>query len=157
MDASQYETGEGPCVDASTAGHWFHAESLDNETRWPDFTPRALSLGIRAILSSPLLVQDRPVGAMNIYSRTPGAFTPSGQELAALFATEASLILGGVETEMGDDHLSLRLQSALRTREVIAQAQGVLMERQGLAERAAHAAVWLVAAEISDAALPIAR
>ena len=141
MDASQYETGEGPCVDASTAGHWFHAESLDTETRWPEFIPQALSLGIHAILSSPLLVQDRPVGALNIYSRTAAAFSASDQEVAALFATEASSILTGVETEMGDDHLSLRLLGALRTREIIAQAQGVLMEREGLAARDAHAAL----------------
>jgi len=40
MDASQYATGEGPCVDASVNGRWFHAESLDSETRWPAFTPR---------------------------------------------------------------------------------------------------------------------
>jgi hypothetical protein len=39
MDADRYETGEGPCVDASLKGRWFHAESLDTETRWPAFTP----------------------------------------------------------------------------------------------------------------------
>ncbi len=39
MDAYQYATGEGPCVDASVEGHWFHAESLDAEVRWPSFTP----------------------------------------------------------------------------------------------------------------------
>jgi anti-anti-sigma factor len=141
MDASQYETGEGPCVDASIKGHWFHAASLDSETRWPSFTPRARSLGIEAILSSPLLVQDRPVGALNIYSRTPAAFTSSDQEMAALFAAETSLALRGVETEMDYDQLSVRFQSALRTREVIAHARGVLMEREGLAEREAFTAL----------------
>ena len=45
MDASQYATGEGPCVDASVEGRWFHAASLATETRWPDFTPRAASSG----------------------------------------------------------------------------------------------------------------
>jgi anti-anti-sigma factor len=55
MDADQYATGEGPCVDASVAGHRFHARSLASETRWPEFTPRARALGINAILSSPLI------------------------------------------------------------------------------------------------------
>ena len=68
MDSSQYATGEGPCVDASRRGHWFHAESLDTETRWPSFTPRARALGIMSILSSPLTALDDPVGALNIYS-----------------------------------------------------------------------------------------
>jgi anti-anti-sigma factor len=138
MDATQYETGEGPCVDASTDGHWFLTESLDEEARWPAFTPRARDLGIRAILSSPLLVQNRPVGALNIYSRRPQAFTLRDQELAATFASETALLLNEAETDMSDDHLSIRFLGALRAREVIAQAQGVLMEREGLAEHDAY-------------------
>lgn len=141
MDATQYDTGEGPCVDASTHGHWFHAESLGEETRWPSFTPRARALGIEAILSSPLLVQNRPVGALNIYARTPGAFTKVAQEVAATFALETSTILNEAETDVTDDHLSTRFLGALRAREVIAQAQGVLMERDGLAEHDAYTAL----------------
>jgi anti-anti-sigma factor len=141
MDATQYETGEGPCVDASTDGHWFHAEALEDEIRWPSFTPRARALGIEAILSSPLLVQNRPVGALNIYSRRPQAFTQRDQELAATFATETASILSEAETDMTDDHLSIRFLGALRAREVIAQAQGVLMERDGLAEQDAYSAL----------------
>ena len=138
MDATQYETGEGPCVDASTQGHWSLAEFLDDETRWPAFTPRARTLGIQAILSSPLLVEDRPVGALNIYSRTPGAFTPEAQALASTFAIETSTILRAAETDETDDYLSIRFLGALRAREVIAQAQGVLMEREGLEEHDAY-------------------
>jgi anti-anti-sigma factor len=141
MDANQYETGEGPCVDASVEGRCLLTESLDTETRWPAFTPRARALGIKAILSSPLLVQDRPVGALNIYSHTPAAFTARDQELAAEFATESSLILGQAGLIVTDDQLSGRFQRALRTREVIAQAQGVLMERDGMAEHDAYSAL----------------
>ena len=64
MDTEQYATREGPCVDASLQGRWFHAESLDIESRWPSFTPRARALGIKAILSSPLKAFDVPVGAL---------------------------------------------------------------------------------------------
>jgi len=75
MDVDQYATGKGPCVDASVEGRWFHAKSLEEETRWPAFTPRARALGINAILSSPLLTEGRPVGALNIYSRTADVFS----------------------------------------------------------------------------------
>jgi len=141
MDANQYETGEGPCVDASTEGHWFHAESLERETRWPAFTPRARALGIQAILSSPLLVEEHPVGALNIYSLTPSAFSVRDQELAAAFAAQASSLLSDAEASLNDDDLSIRFQGALRTREVIAQAQGILMERDGLSENDAYGAL----------------
>ncbi len=132
MDASQYATGEGPCVDASVKGRWFHAESLGTETRWPAFTPRAQALGINAILSSPLLAEDRMVGALNIYSRTAMAFAPKDQELAAVFATEASLVLTGAGVDVTDEQLASRRNEALATRRLIAQAEGVIMEREGV-------------------------
>jgi anti-anti-sigma factor len=141
MDASQYQTGEGPCVDASTQGHWFHAESLEEETRWPAFTPRARALGIEAILSTPLVVQARPVGALNIYSLTPCAFTLRDRELASAFAVRTSSLLSDVDVSPTNDELSVRFQGALRTREVIAQAQGVLMEREGISEQDAYVAL----------------
>jgi GAF domain-containing protein len=134
MDANQYETGEGPCIDASTEGHWFHAESLASENRWPAFTPRARALGIEAILSSPLLVRDGPVGALNIYSSTAGAFTIRDQEVAAAFSAEASRVLRDASVDANAENLSLRIQGALRTRQVIAEALGIVMERQGLSE-----------------------
>ena len=141
MDANQYQTGEGPCVDASTKGRWFHAESLENETRWPAFTPRARALGIHAILSTPLLVEEHPVGALNIYSLVPSAFSVQDQKLAAAFAAQASSILDDASANLSDDALSIRFQGALRAREVIAQAQGILMERDGISEQDAYGAL----------------
>jgi len=132
MDAYQYASGEGPCVDASVEGRWFHAGTMDQETRWPAFTPKARALGINAILSSPLLAEDRPVGALNIYSRTAAAFAAKDQELASIFATEASRLLSKAGAGVTDDQLSDRLALALRTRQSIAHAQGVLMEREGI-------------------------
>ncbi len=141
MDANQYRTGEGPCVDASNTGQWFHAESLDSESRWPAFTPRAHALGIRAILSSPLVVKQHPVGALNIYSLTPSAFSVRDQELAAAFAAHASTLLSDAAMNLSDDDLSIRFQGALRARQVIAQAQGILMEREGISEIDAYGAL----------------
>jgi anti-anti-sigma factor len=135
MDANQYATGEGPCIDATVEGRWFHAESLEHETRWPAFSPRARSLGISAILSSPLVADGQPVGALNIYSRTALAFAAKEQELAATFAAEASRVLTAALAV--DDHMTERLQEALRTRELIAEAQGVIMARQGVGENEA--------------------
>ncbi len=134
MDTQQYATGEGPCVDASNQGRWFHAPMLDEEDRWPDFTPRARALGIRAILSSPLMALGRPVGALNIYSRRTSAFATDDQRLALTFATEVSAILSDAGVDASDDQRSERFQASLRSREIIAQAQGVLMERDGVSE-----------------------
>ena len=138
MDADQYATGQGPCVDAAVEGRWFHVKCLDQETRWPAFTAKARQLGIGAILSTPLLAEDRPLGALNIYSNTIDAFAVKEQDLASIFATEASAILRDAGVDVADDLLASRLADALRTRQTIAQAQGVLMERDGISEHDAY-------------------
>ena len=137
MDADQYATGEGPCVDAANEGRWFHAESLDEEPRWPAFTPKARALGISAILSSPLLVRDLPVGALNIYSRTATAFDIKDQQLAGVFATEVSDVLAAAGVDVTDEKFAGRFRLALRTREIIAEAQGIIMEREEMGDEEA--------------------
>ena len=69
MDTEQYATGEGPCVDASLRGRWFHAESLDIETRWPSFTPRAPG--------------SRDQGHFVVAPHSPSSFRSAGQHLLA--------------------------------------------------------------------------
>jgi anti-anti-sigma regulatory factor len=134
MDTDQYATGEGPCVDASRRGHWFHAESLDTETRWPSFTPQARALGIMSILSSPLTALEDPVGALNIYSRTASIFDVEAQRTAAVFARKASVILGDARAGVTDAQLAIRFHHALRNRDIISTATGIVMEREDLNE-----------------------
>ena len=141
MDTDQYATGEGPCVDAARLGHWFHAESMDDETRWPSFTPRARALGIKAILSSPLTAFQEPVGALNIYSLTASTFDVRAQETAAVFARKASVILSDAGAGVTDEQLALRFQEALRRREVIALSKGIIMERDRVVEADAFTAL----------------
>lgn len=138
MDAGQYLTGQGPCLSASTEGRWFYSASLEDEVRWPAFVPRARGLGINAVLSNPLVTQDQPVGALNLYSRSPQAFTDADRRLAALIAAESSTVLSEAGITASDDRLALRLTHALQARQVIAQAQGVIMERHGIDPDAAY-------------------
>jgi anti-anti-sigma factor len=142
MDDHQYETGEGPCLAAATQGHWFHIESLEDERRWPAFVPRAIDEGIASILSTPLMAAERAVGALNIYSNTKRSFGAEQQELAAMFASQASGILldAGADEQMGE-----RIADALVAREVIALAQGMLMSEQRLTAEGASAELYRAA------------
>jgi GAF domain-containing protein len=134
MDHHQYESGEGPCVAAAAEGHEFHIESLAEETRWPTFVPEAVQQGIKSILSTPLIPGERAMGALNIYSDAEHAFGATQMELAQLFADQASGILADAGAVMPDEQRSALLADSLRSREVIAQAQGVLMERTAATE-----------------------
>jgi hypothetical protein len=77
------------------------------------------------------------LGALNIYSRTATAFAAQEQELAAVFAIGASAILTTAGVDVSDDQLATRVQGALRIREIIAEAQGIIMEREDIGEREA--------------------
>ncbi len=113
-------------------------ESVGEEARWPDFVSRARVDGIGSILSTPLMAASgQSIGALNIYSMTERAFGPSEQEFAALFATRHhAFATGAVVADQ-----ATRLQAARRRRELIAQAQGVVMARQGVSAEVASAAL----------------
>ena len=75
---------------------------------------------------------DRPVGALNIYSRYRAPFGAAEQELASIFVTEASVLLRDGGADVSDAALAGRLNEALSTRKLIAQAQGVVVTREGV-------------------------
>jgi GAF domain-containing protein len=98
IDAQQYATGEGPCLDVHALGRSLYAAWLERESRWPLFVPKALSVGVNSILSIPLLASAGPVGAINLYSRAVQAFAPGDQEFAASVAAEISRVLWAPDT-----------------------------------------------------------
>ena len=129
MDHDQYDTGQGPCLDAATQGISFHITQLAGESRWPDFVPRASARGIQTILSTPLLAHDRPIGALNLYSRTGAAFAEHERDWAGKFAEQAALVLDASTRDEEQDDLESQVWVALASREAIAMAQGVVVHR----------------------------
>ena len=51
-----------------------------------------------------------------------------------MFATEASIILTDAGMDVTDDQDSSQLGEALRSRQIIAQAEGMIMEREAISE-----------------------
>lgn len=143
MDEHQYATGEGPCLAAAAEGRWFHSESLAEEQRWPVFVPRAIGEGIASVMSTPLLIETLPAGAINMYSRTDRVFGPDERKVAAFFAKRAAGILG--EAAQLDEEQSVRISAALTSREIIAMAQGVHMSRLGISSAEAAAELYRAA------------
>jgi GAF domain-containing protein len=138
MDTDQYESGEGPCVDAAIQGERFHITSLDDETRWPEFVPRARARGIRSIMSTPLMNDGAALGALNIYSRTVDAFAAHEQQWADTFAAGAASVVVRASRALVVQDLEADLRQALESREVIALAQGITIARVGGTAAQAH-------------------
>jgi len=128
VDQLQIDTGEGPCLDASTQWSAFYADDLIDDPRWPTFGPAAVAAGVRSVLAYSLST-DRP-SALNMYARLPAAFGATDRAQGQLFATLARLAIETAEERASDRSKAGNLTEALRTRELIGQAQGILMERE---------------------------
>jgi GAF domain-containing protein len=129
IDALQHRTGEGPCLEAITQGAIFYAEDLAQDDRWPDFGPQAITAGMRSVLALPLVAYGT-VGALNLFARYPAAFGVVDRGKAALLASLAGLALSAAHSHEDEERRTDNLHAALSTREVIGQAEGILMERE---------------------------
>ena len=132
MDHDQYDTGQGPCLDAATQGVPFSIHSLADEPRWPQFVPRAQARGIKSILSTPLLEGGRALGALNVYSRSADVFAAHEKRWAEQFAEQAATVVAMAERGPASATLDGEIELALASRELVAMAQGALMHRDGL-------------------------
>lgn len=129
-DAVQYETGEGPCVEAIQTGETINALLTEYGEQWPTFVPLATERGVGSILSTPLNVRDRTLGALNLYSRRPQRFCEQEQRVASQFAEHASVVLANAVSYMSVEMVNEQLQEALASRDVIGQAKGVIMTQR---------------------------
>jgi GAF domain-containing protein len=136
-DDLQYQLDEGPCLSAVAQLELIRVDDLEQDERWPRWRTAALPLGVRSSLSAPMISQGRALGAVKVYADVPDAFSAAHEALLRRFADQAAILLAEVASLDRADRLSESLQSALRTRNVIALASGILMERHGLTEERA--------------------
>ena len=128
VDELQFSTNEGPCLDTIADGGPVYALDLIDDDRWPRFGPAAASAGVRSLLAFRL--SDRPVSALNLYARLPAAFGATDRAKALIFATLAGIALDAAGERADDEQRLANLHDALQTRELIGQAQGILIERE---------------------------
>lgn len=137
LDRVQYQTQEGPCFDAAdpSGPGRVRCDDLANEAAWPRFGPTAAGHGVHAVLSVALVPDARPPqnsGALNLYSRHPGALSATAHEPALLLATHASLALARTAVVTRAELTVEQLHKAISSRDVIGQAKGILMARGGI-------------------------
>jgi len=124
-DELQMECGEGPCLEAISRRQDHIADDLGSDSRWCTWGPKAAALGWRSILSVGLLGEERPLGALNLYSRQTSFFTVDDLHLGEVFGAQAAVALAGARERE-------TLLRAVDARHLIGQAQGILMERYGI-------------------------
>lgn len=133
-DRLQERLSEGPCFDAARTKEGervFRIRDFGQEQpRWPAYAPAAHRLGIGSMMGFLLYTEDEELGALNIYSRSPGAFTEASELAGWLLASHAAVAFSSARTHA-------QMERAVATRHLIGEAMGILMGSHRLTEEQA--------------------
>jgi GAF domain-containing protein len=130
IDAAQYETGIGPCLDAFRYRQVYRIDDMEKDDQWPPFSEAAAARGIQSSLSLPLLARHDGVGALNLYSRSRAAFSDDDVEIGQQFASQAAIVLANAHAYWDARQLGEDMAAAMKSRAIIEQAKGILMSAQ---------------------------
>jgi GAF domain-containing protein len=126
-DRLQYELDEGPCLTAWRDRVPVRIDDTDGERRWPQWVHEIAELGIKAVVSAPMLVGDRSIGAIKVYALQPATYDEHSEELLSLFAQQAAILLANAQSYQDAQQLTDQLKAALASRDLVGQAKGVLI------------------------------
>lgn len=123
LDKIQQRHLEGPCLTAAWEEKTIHVRSLETEERFPNYRRDALAeTPIRSIMAFQLFIAGETLGALNVYSEQPEAFSEESRTLGLIFAAHSSVAWNSARREE-------QFRQALSSRDVIGQAKGMIMER----------------------------
>jgi GAF domain-containing protein len=136
LDDIQFATGIGPGPEAIHSENPVYVAHLAESPRWPVLAATAAELDVASVLCHGLFVH-RPaqwsaLGAFNLYSATPDAFSDEDQEFGTIVAAYVAVTAAMAHSRDEVDRREAALHRGLSTRDVIGQAKGILMERQRL-------------------------
>lgn len=130
-DELQHRLGEGPVLAAvdEPVARLGAFDGVDDEAeRWPALRDAWGSVDAAAVLSCGLFLPtaaSKHQGALNLYAAEDGAFDPESVDLGRILAAHASVAVATAQERQD-------FRTALEGRDVIGQAKGVLMEREGI-------------------------
>lgn len=125
LDQIQMEIGQGPDIEALNNRLSVIVSDTQLERRWPQWAEMVASAGIRSLLNIRLHTSDETLGTLNLYSREPDKFDTDDQAAAHIIARHAAVAIAAARKEEN-------LWRAVDARNLIGQAQGILMERFNL-------------------------
>lgn len=94
----------------------------------------AVREGLTSMLAVPMIVKDRAVGVINVYTKEAHAFMQDEIGVLQMVANQAAVAVEN--TKLMEE--ALKAKEALETRKLVERAKGVLMKMQNLSEEEAH-------------------
>jgi transcriptional regulator with GAF, ATPase, and Fis domain len=124
VDDLERRAGDGPCIDAIEEETPQIETDLTTPSQWPHFSARLVAeTPVRGAMGFRLLVDQRKIAALNLFSDTPNLFNSESAGSAAVLAAFASVAISAIGR--GEDAASLR--RGLTSNREIGKAVGMLM------------------------------
>jgi len=125
-EAWQHDLSQGPALDVVLRRQTIVSQELGPDRRWPSWAPKVAGvLGFGSVLSVLLYTDRETVGALTLYADRPLVWDDAQVELAIVLA-------GHLAVAASDAHEIENWGRAARSRTLIGQAEGILMERLDL-------------------------
>ncbi len=156
-DALQYDLDEGPCLTAWRTRQLVRIDDTTTDGRWPRWNDAVDPLGVRSVISAPLLVGEESIGAMKVYCERPMNYGPHDEHVMRLLAGQAAILLANSQSLQTARRLSRQLTEALATRDAIARATGVLLAQGATGEQEAFATLAAAARQADRPVQDVAR
>ena len=126
IDELERQLGEGPCLDAidDNEPDQHISPDLTEGSKWPELAHRIMEeTSVRGMAGFRLRQGGMRVGALNVFSDTPGALTEQSLDQATMLTAFASVTFAAVER--GEEASTLR--RGLESNREIGKAVGLLM------------------------------
>ena len=155
----------GPALDAVAAGQQVSCQDTLGETRWPEYTSRALAVGVR---SSVTLVHGSAEAALTLtmYSTRPRAVDAERVPIGELLIALGGAVMHNASAYEAAERTVRQLSEGADSRSVVDKAKGILMvglscsadealERMRTISQASHIKVAEVARRIVESHEPL--
>jgi hypothetical protein len=130
----QFSLGEGPCLDAVSAGKPALEPDLatSGRDRWPLFADAALSAGVSAVFAFPLQHGTVPFGVLDVARTTVGLLGADQLADAEAFADIAAETVLQLQSAARGDEIADELGGIGSERIVVHQATGMVSVQAGI-------------------------
>lgn len=106
---------------------------VQKEKRY-QFREIAKSENLTSMLAVPMVVKDKAIGVINVYTKEPHDFNQEEINMLQMIANQAAVAVEN--TKLVEE--AVKSKEALETRKIVERAKGILMRIRGLDEQAAH-------------------
>ena len=127
IDEAQYQSGDGPCLDAFREDRRHIVDSTRERGRWQPFRDSAIRYGVLSSMSLPMRTNEGSVGALNFYATSERAFGDREVRVGGAFAQQAGFVLVNAQAYWDARSMSENLTNAMASRAAIEQAKGIII------------------------------